>query len=408
MARVWDPKAKKWVDKPASQNPSARNKVGAANKPTSNFSVAFSAPTAQGLTPEKTAGLPMSMTPEEAQGYSDFTSEYGTSGSLRDILGTSDGSGEPSRAQSSAWGIRAAQPLEQAGRTAQTAYGTRADQQAAAMRGLYDPMFAEQEKVVRGLRGQAMAAYDPYFAQREAAANAQRQAAIDFLEKQYGGSQATIQQATQAALAAIPAAQAYSNVPLVELQQRANPLLGVLGNFGADQQAVQQQSAQDAVLAGQLAQLARGSAGQLQQAQEAMRSAAQQDLTFGQSQALQQLALNRLAQMGGIDAARNQILADVAGERARLGADYASQEATGLADIAKARAGANVDVEQARQGLLNEGLAALLGGQTSAAEQLAKTIADYGGQVPKSFAQLPKSLQPKTGKGKGKGKGGKK
>lgn len=356
MARVWDPVAKKWVDKPA----------GTA-----------------GTVPATYAGLPMSMAPEEAQGYSDYGSEYGTSGSLEEILGkgTGGGGGKPSRKQSSRWGLRAAREFEQAGRRAQAGYNARAEQQAAALRGLYDPMFAQQEAAVKGLRGQAMTAYDPYFTQQESAVEAQRKAAMDFLEKQYGGSETAIQQATQAALAGIPAAQAYSNVPLVELQQQANPLLASLSGFGAGTEAAQAQSAQDAAIAGQLAQLVRGSAGQLQQAQEAMRGAAQQDLTFGQAQALQQLALNRLAQLGGIEATRQQGLSSLAGERARLGADFAAQEATGLADIAKQRAGAGVDVEQARQALLNEGLAALLGGQTSAAEQRAKTIAEFGGRV---------------------------
>lgn len=355
MARVWDPVAKKWVDKPA----------GTA-----------------GTIPASYAGLPMSMAPEEAQGYSDYGSEYGTSGSLEEILGGGTGTGgKPSRKQSSRWGLRAARQFEQAGRKAQAGYNARAEQQAAALRGLYDPMFAQQEAAVKGLRGQAMTAYDPYFTQQESAVEARRKAAMDFLEKQYGGSETAIQQATQAALAGIPAAQAYSNVPLVELQQQANPLLASLSGFGAGTEAAQAQSAQDAAIAGQLAQLARGSAGQLQQAQEAMRGAAQQDLTFGQAQALQQLALNRLAQLGGIEATRQQGLSSLAGERARLGADFAAQEATGLADIAKQRAGAGVDVEQARQALLNEGLAALLGGQTSAAEQRAKTIAEFGGRV---------------------------
>lgn len=376
MARVWDPVAKKWVDKPA----------GTA-----------------GTVPATSAGLPMGMTPEEAQGYSDYGSEYGTSGSLKEILGGGTGTGgKPSRKQSSRWGQRAAGFLEQAGRTAQGAYAERAEQQAAALRGLYDPMFAQQEAAVKALRGQAMSAYDPYFTQQESAVEAQRKAAMDFLEKQYGGSQTAIQQATQAALAGIPAAQAYSNVPLVELQQQANPLLASLSGFGAGTEAAQAQSAQDAAIAGQLAQLARGSAGQLQQAQEAMRGAAQQDLTFGQTQALQQLALNRLAQLGGIEGTRQQALSSLAGERARLGADFAAQEATGLADIAKQRAGAGVDVEQARQELLNKGLEAMLGGKSDAATQMAETIAEFGGKV-------IKSRQPKAAKGgKSKGKGGKK
>ena len=370
MARMWDPVAKKWVDKPANT---------------------------AGLVSGSYAGLPMSMEPEAATGYSEYASDYGTDGtSLEDALGGSSGGGggrQPTRRQSSRWGRRAANVMERAGRQAQGEFQTRAEQQAAAMRGMYNPMFAQQEQAIKGLRGAAMGEYDPYFSQQETALDAQRKAALDFLEAQYGGSQTAIQQATQAALAGIPAAQAYSNVPLVELQQQANPLLASLTGFGAGTEGAQAQSAQDALLSGQLAQLARGSAGQLQQAQEAMRSAAQQDLTFGQAQALQQLALNRMAQLGGIESTRQQGLSSLAGERARLGADFAAQEATGLADLAKQRAGADVDVETARQQLLNQGLEALLGGRADAATQRAKTIAEFGGKVRRRG---------------GKGKGGKK
>lgn len=358
MARVWDPVAKKWVDKPA----------GTA-----------------GTVPAAYAGLPMSMAPEEAQGYSDYGSDYGTSGSLEEFFGGGTaGTGsaaKPTARQSRRRGMRAAGVLERAGRQAQAGYASRAEQQAAAMRGMYNPMFAQQEAAIKGLRGQAMSAYDPYFTEQQTGIEAQRKAAIDFLEKQYGGSQTAIEQATQAALAGIPVAQAYSNVPLVELQAQANPLMGEIAGFGAETGGVQAQSVQDTILAQQMAQLARGSAGQLQSAQEAMRNAALQDARFGGSQALQQLALQRLAQMGGIESARQQGLSSLAGERARLGADFAAQEATGLADLAKQRAGADVEVEQARQALLNEGLAALLGGQQDAATQRAKTIAEFGGRV---------------------------
>jgi hypothetical protein len=373
---MWDPVSKKWVDKPANT---------------------------AGLIPSSYAGLPMSITPTEAEGYNAYTSEYGTSGNLDEILNppAAVDPNKPTRQQSRNWGMEAAKVFEGAGQRAQTAYGSRAEEQAAAMRGLYDPMYNQQEAIVRGLRGQAMAAYDPYFTQQQAAVESQRQAAIDFLESQYGGSKSTIEEATRAALAGIPAAQAYSNVPLVELQQLANPLMASLAGFGAGTEAAQARSAQDAVLAGQLAQLARGSAGQLQQAQAAMRNAAIQDANFSQARGLQELALQRIAQLGGIEAARQQGLGSIAGERARLGADFGAQEAAGLADIAKNRAGSNVDVEKVRQGLLTEGLSALLGGQGDAATQMAKTIAEFGGTTPKSF-------QPKTPVKGGKGgKGGK-
>jgi hypothetical protein len=58
---------------------------------------------------------------------------------------------------------------------------------------------------------------------------------------------------------------AYSNVPLVDLSttQPVNPLMGALGAEGADTAGVTGQSAMDAALAGQFAQLSRNTASQL-------------------------------------------------------------------------------------------------------------------------------------------------
>jgi hypothetical protein len=364
---MWDPVAKKWVDKPA----------GTA-----------------GLVSGAYAGLPMSIEPEAAVGYNEYVSDYGTSGSLEDILGKTGGAGGgPSRQQSSRWGSQAARGLERAGRRSAAAVRSRADEQAAAMRGLYDPMYAQQEAAVRGLRGQSEAAYNPYFTQQEAGIEAQRKAAMDYLDAQYGGNQQAIQQATQAALAAIPQAQAYSNVPLLELSPQQNPLLASLQGFGASTEAAGVQSAQDAALAAQMAQLVRGSAGQLNTAQQAMRQAALGDINAGQALALQQLALGRMGAQAGISGAAQQGLTGLAGERARLGADLASAEASGLVDLAKQRAGSGVEVEQMRQEMLNKALEQMLGGRDAAAQLRAKTIAEFG-----------PSGKKKTGKGKGKGK----
>lgn len=353
-ARIWDPQSKKWVARPK----------------TATGGVVASIPRPRVVDTEA-AG-------EQAFGETYDTTPTPTAQSNAGLDWLNTGGGGTSRSTAASRGFEAAGILGRQGTRASQLYGQRAEQQAAAMRGMYEPMFVQQEQALRGLPEQSMAAYNPYFQQAEAGIEAQRKAALEALSQQYAGNVGTIDAATQAALAGIPAAQAYSNVPIVELQAQANPLLASIQGFGADPAMVEAQRAQDALLAGQLAQMARGSATQLNQAQQAMRDAAMGDININKSRALQQLALQQMALQGAIGSQAQGALSGLAGERAQLGAGFAAEQARALADLAQRRATADVGVEEMRQSLLNQGLQELLAGRGAAAQQRAKTVADVG------------------------------
>jgi len=379
MARYWDPNAKKWVNKPEGTKGLVDPRFRSAQ---------VNAPVVVPKYPAAAAG-------EEAYNQM-FGDTAGAGFDWESLWGVGGGGGasKPSDATMAQRGYQASRQLGQAGRQAQGLYQQRAGEQAAAMQGMYEPAFAQQEAMLRGLPEQAMAAYNPYFSQAESSIEAQRKAAMEALLQQYTGNVGTINTATEQALAGIPAAQAYSDVPIVQLATQANPLLDSIQGFGASGEASQAQSAQDALLAGQLAQMARSSASQLNQAQQAMQAAARGDVGISQSRALQQLALQRMAGEGAIGSQAQGLLSDLAAERARLGSQFAVDQQRGLADLARERAGANVGVEEVRQGLLNQGLEALIGGLTGAATQRAQTAAQYGPPKTKSKPK-PKQKQSK-------------
>lgn len=278
--------------------------------------------------------------------------------SLYNELKNGGGASGPTTAQKRAGGLQAARILEQAGRRGQTMYGQQAANLAGELQGIYNPMFQ----------------------QREAGIEAQRKAAMDFLAAQYGGNQQAINQATQAALAAIPQqSMAYQNVPIVNLQQEQNPLLSALGAYGASGEAVTAQSAADAQMAQQLADLVKGSAGQLSSAQQAILDAARSDVQTGGASALQQLALARQAQEAGISAEQMRALNELSGQRASSAADIAT----------------------ARQALMSQGIESLLSGMQEGALQRAKTVQEFG---PSKKKEQGRNL-PIGGKNKGKVKG---
>jgi hypothetical protein len=92
-----------------------------------------------------------------------------------------------------------------------------------------------------------------------------RQADLDALLQAVSAGQGQISGAENQFLSSLVTPTAYSNVPLVDLSttQPVNPLMGALGAEGADTAGVTGQSAMDAALAGQFAQLSRNTAGQL-------------------------------------------------------------------------------------------------------------------------------------------------
>lgn len=270
------------------------------------------------------AGVPLPNKPKEV----DWVTFYNE-------LKNGGGASGPTTAQKRAGGLQAARILEQAGRRGQAMYGQQAANLASELQGIYNPVFQ----------------------QREAGIESQRKAAMDFLAAQYGGNQQAINQATQAALAGIPQqSMAYQNVPIVNLQQEQNPLLSALGAYGASGEAATAQSAADAQMAQQLADLVKGSAGQMSTAQQAILDAARSDVQTGGSTALQQLALARQAQEGGIGAEQMRALNELSGQRASSAADIAT----------------------ARQALMSQGIESLLSGMQEGAVQRAKTVQEYG------------------------------
>jgi hypothetical protein len=92
-----------------------------------------------------------------------------------------------------------------------------------------------------------------------------RQADLDALLQAVSAGQGQISGAENQFLSSLVTPTAYSNVPLVDLSttQPVNPLMGALGAEGADTAGVTGQSAMDAALAGQFAQLSRNTASQL-------------------------------------------------------------------------------------------------------------------------------------------------
>lgn len=345
MALRWNPKTGRYEDPNSPPVPTAPARP-VRGKPNINLTQAVD----QGW------GLLQSPRPIEQKGRAAASSMYdsGTGDTtMEDVLNkyfgtttTGTGVAGPTTAQKRAGGMQAARILEQAGQRGQRMYGNQADQLAQQLGDIYNPFYAQQEGMI----------------------NDQQKRAMDFLAAQYGGNQQTIQDATQAALAGVPASAAYQNVPIVNLQQEQNPLLNALGAYGAGTQGVQAQSAADAQMAQQLADLVKGSAGQMSSAQQAVLDAAKSDIQSGGSQALQQLALAKQAQEAGITSEKQRALNEMAGSKA----------------------GTQADIAAASQALLSKGIESLLGGMTDAATQRAKTVADYGPTKKKAKSPIKK------------------
>jgi hypothetical protein len=351
MTKMWDPVNKKWVDKPAGAQTAGlidpRSRTAKITAPVTipqwNEQIAGEAAAEEMLS--NNTGDP-------------FAATFGGGGG-------GGGGGQPTRQQSRQWGLAAARGLRQTGQRAGQALRQRAGEQVANMQGFYNPVF-EQQRMALG--------------QQQSNIDAQRQAALNFLQQQYGTNQQAIQQATQNALANLPQAQAYSNVPIVQLSPQENQLMSALSTFGAGTGAVDTQSAQDAALAAQTAQLARNAAAQLNAAQQNMRVAASSDLDTQQAAALRQLALQRMGQEGAITSGYQQALADLEAQRGA----FASEQA-----------GVNAEIEAMRQDLLNRALETELGAESDAAKLRAEVIAQYGRPPKKARA---------GGKTKGRGK----
>ena len=103
------------------------------------------------------------------------------------------------------------------------------------------------------------------YGQQESDISGQRGASLDALLQAVNAGSGQISGAEQQFLSSLVTPTAYSNVPLVDLGQtpQSNPLMGALQAEGADTSGVTAQSATDAALAQQYAQLVKNTAGQL-------------------------------------------------------------------------------------------------------------------------------------------------
>lgn len=164
-----------------------------------------------------------------------------------------------------------------------------------------------------------------------------RQADLDALLQAVSAGQGQISGAENQFLSSLVAPTAYSDVPLVDLSttQPVNPLMGALQAEGASTAGVTGQSAMDAALAAQYAQLARQSAGQLnvgsQNYMNALRNAGVGAAAAGR----QQLATGQTAYQNQINAKYSDLANQLAMQRLQ-----AQQEAEARAAQARAEAAA--------------------------------------------------------------------
>lgn len=161
---------------------------------------------------------------------------------------------------------------------------------------------------------------------------------LESIQQVYGGQQAEAERRREAALASLAAAvqeaggsidaataealqnlvstQAYSDVPLVELAPMQNLFTQALAAEGATGAGVEQQRAQDAALAAQFAQLARGAAQQLNVGEQNYLAALRNALVGGQAAGRSAVAARAAAERGGLESQFADIMGQITASRA--------------------------------------------------------------------------------------------
>jgi hypothetical protein len=163
-----------------------------------------------------------------------------------------------------------------------------------------------------------------------------RQADLDALLQAVSAGQGQISGAENQFLSSLVTPTAYSDVPLVDLSttQPVNPLMGALGAEGAGTAGVTGQSAIDAQLAGQYAQLARQSASQLnvgsQNYMNALRNAGVGAAAAGR----QQLATGQTAYQNQINTRYSDLANQLAMQRLQAQQDAEARAAQARAEAA--------------------------------------------------------------------------
>ena len=171
--------------------------------------------------------------------------------------------------------------------------------------------FGKLAEMYTGRAGEVGAQYDRFGGDVEG----QRESALAQLAEAYGRGQTGISDAERQLMESLVAGQSYSDVPLVELGQIANPLLGGLAAEGASAAGVQQQSAQDAQMAAQLAALTRGAMGQLNTGEANYLAALRNAGAFSAAQARQGLSSNQAMVGQGIRSQYDQLAQQIAQQR---------------------------------------------------------------------------------------------
>ena len=187
--------------------------------------------------------------------------------------------------------------------------------------------FGKLAEMYTGRAGEVGAQYDRFGGDVEG----QRESALAQLAESYGRGQTGISDAEKQLMESLVGGQSYSDVPLVELGQVANPLLAGLAAEGASSAGVQQQSAQDAQMAAQLAALTRGSMGQLNTGEANYLAELRNAGAFSAAQARQGLSSNQAMVGQGIRSEYDKLAQQITQQRLGEVSDYEARalEASG-------------------------------------------------------------------------------
>jgi hypothetical protein len=163
-----------------------------------------------------------------------------------------------------------------------------------------------------------------------------RQADLDALLQAVSAGQGQISGAENQFLSSLVTPTAYSDVPLVDLSttQPVNPLMGALGAEGADTAGVTGQSAMDAALAGQFAQLSRNTAGQLNTGSQNYMNALRNAGVGAAAAGRQQLATGQTAYQNQINTKYSDLANQLAMQRLQAQQDAEARAAQARAEAA--------------------------------------------------------------------------
>lgn len=209
--------------------------------------------------------------------------------------------------------------------------------------------FGELAKLYRDRAGEVGRQFDVYGER----VGGQREAALAQLARSFESGQAGITAAEQELMRNLVAGQAYQTAPLVELGQIQNPLMAGLQAEGASAAGVQAQTEQDRAMAAQLAALTRGAMGQLNVGEQNYLTALRNAGALAAAQARQQLAGTRAMGEQSIGREFDRLAQEIALQRLQDVGGYESQAAEAAAQQQAFTAPPQVDyaaqLEEARR-----------------------------------------------------------